>query len=194
MVILGLDISTSNIGMVLMESGDPQRHRLIESNGYPISGIPGLWSKACFIREKLLEMTSETLPDCVVVEESLMSFQRNRSSAGVLAILNRFNGIVSFVARDTLGVPVYFVPSTTARKGVGIKLDKTRDTKEQIFEWVRYQSQMTNYMWPTKVMKSGPRKGQKVFEGHCLDIADAYVVAAWACSNLKKEDLNNTIC
>ena len=194
MLILGLDISTSNVGMVLLESGDSQRHRLIKANGYPISGIRGLYDKSCYIRDKLLEMTEGIKVDAVVVEESLMSFRRNMSSAGVIAILNRFNGIISFVARDTLKVPVHFVPSITARKTVGIKLDKSLDTKLQIFDWVKSRPEMENYVWPTKVMKAGNRKGETVFEGHCFDISDAFVVALWACENLNKELLDNTIC
>lgn len=194
MLVLGLDISTSNIGMVLLESGDPQRHKLIKANGYPISNIRGLWSKSCFIREKLLEITDNVKIDAIVVEESLMSFQRNKSSAGVLAVLNRFNGIVSFIARDTLKVPVHFVPSMTARKGCGIKLDKQLDTKQQIFDWVRTRPEMKDYSWPTRVMKAGSKKGETVFEGHCLDISDAFVVACWACSHLNTEELDETIC
>jgi len=194
MVVLGLDISTSNVGMVLLESSDTQRHRLIKANGYPISGIRGLWSKACFIRERLLEMTEGVKVDAVVVEESLMSFRRNSSSAGVIAVLNRFNGIVSFIARDLVRAPVHFVASTHARKCVGIKLDKSLDTKLQIFEWVRSRPEMEEFQWPTRVMKAGAKKGETVFEGHCFDISDAFVVSCWACSNLNKDQLDETIC
>jgi hypothetical protein len=180
--------------MVLLESGDSQRHKLIKANGYPISGIRGLYDKTCYIREKILEMTEGIKVDVVVVEESLMSFRRAHSSAGVIAILNRFNGIVSFVARDVLKVPVHFVPSMTARKGCGIKLDKQLDTKTQIFDWVKVRPEMSDYAWPTRVMKAGAKKGETVFEGHCLDIADAFVVACWACSNLNIDEIDETIC
>jgi hypothetical protein len=33
-------------------------------------------------------------------------------------------------------------------------------------------------VWPTKILKSGPRKGQEVLEIGCYDMADAYVIAA----------------
>lgn len=182
--------------MVLLESGDSQRHTLIKANGYPISGIPGLYNKACFIRQQLLKDCGDTgfVIDAIVVEEPLMSFQRNKSSAGVIAILNRFNGILSFMTRDTFKVPVHFVPSITARKAVGIKLNKELDTKQQIFEWVRSRPPMVDFTWPTRVMKAGKHKGETVFENHCLDISDAYVVSAWACENLNIEDINETIC
>ena len=180
--------------MVLLESGDSQRHKLIKANGYPISSIRGLYDKTCYIREKILEITDGVKVDVVVVEESLMSFRRAHSSAGVIAILNRFNGIVSFVARDVLKVPVHFVPSMTARKGCGIKLDKQLDTKTQIFDWVKARPEMTEYSWPTRVMKAGSKKGETVFEGHCLDISDAFVVAYWACSNLNIDEIDETIC
>lgn len=194
MLILGLDISTSNVGMVLLESGDSQRHRLIKANGYPISGIRGLYDKACYIREHLQKDCEGVKIDAIVVEESLMSFRRNMSSAGVIAILNRFNGILSFIVRDAFKVPVHFVPSISARKAVGIKLDKSLDTKLQIFDWVKSRPEMENYIWPTKMMKAGVRKGEIVFEGHCFDISDAFVVACWACENLNMEHLDATIC
>jgi hypothetical protein len=180
--------------MALLESCDTQRHRLIKANGYPISGIRGLYDKSCFIREQLLKDCAGVKIDAIVVEESLMSFRRNMSSAGVIAILNRFNGIVSFVARDTFGVPVHFVASTTARKAVGIKIDKTFDTKLQIFNWVRARPEMEGHMWPTKQVKAGARKGKTVFVGTCFDVSDAFVVGLWACENLNISQLNETIC
>ena len=194
MIVLGLDISTSNVGLVLLERRENGTHALIAAAGHPISGIRGLYDKTCYIREKMLEMTEGIKVDAVVVEESLMSFRRAHSSAGVIAILNRFNGIISFVARDTLKVPVHFVPSMTARKECGIKLNKQLDTKTQIFDWVKSRPEMDEYVWPTRIMKAGAKKGEIVFEGCCLDISDAFVVACWACSNLNKDQLDNTIC
>ena len=194
MIVLGLDISTSNIGMVLLERGLSQRHRLVKVGGYPISNIRGLHSKADAIRDNLLRDCAGVKIDAIVIEESLISFRSRRSSAGVLAVLNRFNGIISFIVRDSFGVPVHFIGSSTARKAVGIKLNKALDTKLQIFEWARTRPSMEGFIWPTRVMKAGKNKGETVYEGHCLDIADALVVATWACDNLNISDLDSTIC
>lgn len=194
MIVLGLDISTSNVGYSLVESGSPQRHRLIKANSISIQKVSGLYDKAAYTRDILIKECEGIEIDAVVIEESLKSFMKRRSSAGVLALLNRFNGIISFIMRDTLKVPVHFVNSTSARKKVGLVIDKEKDTKEQIFEWARNQSLMSNYVWPTKNLKSGPRVGQTIYESYCYDISDSLVMSVWACENLKIKDLDNTIC
>ena len=66
-----------------------------------------------------------------------------------------------------------------ARSSLGIKLDRKSDknTKEQVFEWVQKRKEFENFQWPTKVLKSGPRKGQEIFDKSCYDIADAAVMS-----------------
>ena len=201
MIILGLDISTSNVGYTLIESdespvkrGSPRIHRIVKSNSITIGKVSGLWSKSAYTRDILIKECKGYKIDAVVVEEALKSFTKRRSSAGVLALLGRFNGIISFICRDTFGCPIHFVGSTTARKKVGIKIDKEKDTKEQIFAWAREQSVMKDYKWPTKVLKSGARKGQTIYEPNCYDISDSLVMAIWACDNLNIDDLDDTIC
>ena len=57
---------------------------------------------------------------------------------------------------------------TITQKKCGISI------KDQVFKWV---FEDINYSWPTKILKSGPRKGQKINLDECYDIADAYVIA-----------------
>jgi len=49
------------------------------------------------------------------------------------------------------------------------------DTKIQVLDWVKCE--IPYYSWPTKTLKSGPRKGESVLEPGCYDMADAYVIA-----------------
>ena len=65
-----------------------------------------------------------------------------------------------------------------ARKLLSIKTQSKKkagkDVKQQVFEWV------TNHLsptWPTKILQSGPRKGQEVIIDEAYDMADAWVVA-----------------
>lgn len=196
MIVLGLDISTSNVGWSLIQADDRQSFRLLSAGSIRASEKEGLYDKARYVRESLLIACSGIKIDVIAVEESLMSFGKRRSSAGTLAVLNRFNGIVSFIARDTFGAPVAFVNSVTARKKVGLKIDKESgvDTKEQIFAWARVHPLLRDFEWPTKVVSRGERKGQTVFEPWCYDISDAFVTALWACGNLNTSDLSSTIC
>lgn len=196
MIVLGLDISTSNVGWAIVASGDCQRHRLIGASSIKVSEKKGLYDKARYVRESLQAACSGIKIDAIAVEESLMSFGKRRSSANTLAVLNRFNGIVSFIARDTFDAPVAFVNSVAARKKVGIKIEKDSsvDTKEQIFSWARSHPMLENFEWPTKIISRGKRKGQTDYEPWCYDISDAFVTALWACGNLNSSDLSSTIC
>lgn len=196
MLVLGLDISTSNVGYALLYSGDSQSESLVFADSISVGEKEGLYDKSRYVREVLLEKCKGYKIDIIAIEESLMSFGKMRSSAATLAVLNRFNGMVSFVARDSIGSPVAFVNSVVARKKVGLKIDKTLeiDTKEQIFSWAKSHPIMEGYEWPTKVLKSGERKGQTVYEKRCYDISDAFVTSLWACQNLNIDGLSVTIC
>ena len=55
----------------------------------------------------------------------------------------------------------------------GLRYDVRKDPV-QVFAWV------TDHLraeWPTKILQSGPRKGQEVILDEAKDIADAWVVA-----------------
>ena len=43
--------------------------------------------------------------------------------------------------------------------------------------WVKAQPDFEKYVWPMKVMKSGPRRGMEVQAPECYDIADAAVIS-----------------
>ena len=62
---------------------------------------------------------------------------------------------------------------------MGLKIISKRkggaDTKEQVLEWAT--NQLTDFSWPTKTLKSGPRKDQVIADPGCYDMADAYVIA-----------------
>jgi hypothetical protein len=125
----------------------------------------------------------------------LQAFRRNMSSAGTIAKLNRFNGIVSYIARSEIGVPLYAANVVSSRKQIGLKLIKKSpvNTKDQVLNWVKEHVEMESFDWPKKTLKSGPSKGEVRDEVFCYDIADAFVVAFWGAKNLKNDmlDANN---
>jgi len=51
---------------------------------------------------------------------------------------------------------------------------------------------MKDFPWPTKVMKSGPDKGETRLESICYDIADAFVVTVFGADILKKCQWDDT--
>ena len=195
MIILGLDISTANIGICVLKDDE-----LIYAEGLHMSKIKGLFAKAEHLRNTLDNLHKylqgkKIKIDAIVVEQSLQAFRRSMSSASTIATLNRFNGIVSYIARRRFHVPLYQVNAVSARKKIGLSVNKksTLNTKDQVLVWVKQKSPMDQFDWPTKVLKGGPNKGKTVDRVFCYDIADAFVVACWGVQYLKKDmlDINN---
>tara|TARA_B100000131_G_scaffold110724_2_gene107726 strand:- start:16193 stop:16744 length:552 start_codon:yes stop_codon:yes gene_type:complete len=178
MLVLGLDISTSITGYCLINTEVPQRHRLVKADGIIISHIKDTYTKSLAIRNEFNNIANEFKPDKIVIEENLQAFRRGLSSAKTLSTLARFNGIVSFLAQDIFQIPVEMVNVNSARAKVGLKIDRKSEEpiKEQILEWVKSQEEFSQFVWPTKTLKSGPRKGLTIPAPQCFDIADAAVV------------------
>jgi len=136
LIIIGLDISTSNIGICAIDSEAPLGKKLLGAIGLQLSKTKGLFAKAELFRSSLIEFVSKigVEVDAIVIEESLQAFRRNMSSAGTIAKLNRFNGIVSYIARSEIGVPLYAANVVSSRKQIGLKLIKKSpvNTKDQV--------------------------------------------------------------
>ena len=99
------------------------------------------------------------------------------SSAKTLMTLAQFNGVVRWICHEALCVPVEAINVNTARKKVGLKIDKkdkSRTTKEKVLDWVAENN--PTIKWPTKILKSGPNKGQVRTCSEAYDMADAYVI------------------
>jgi hypothetical protein len=122
------------------------------------------------VEEKFLDIEN------IYIEDTLQSFSRGLSSARTLMQLSRFNGIVSNIAFRITRIKPVFINVNTARKSLGIKIDKnsSKDKKEQVMDWV--DSDLGGYNWPTKIISRGPNKGHVKYEKFCYDIADAYVI------------------
>ena len=178
MLVLGLDISTSITGYCLINTEMPLGHRLVEADGLIISHEKDTYTKSVIIRESFLKLSKKHKIDKIVVEENLQAFRRGLSSAKTLSTLARFNGIVCFIAQDVFQIPIEMVNVNSARARAGLKVDRKSDVtiKDQIVEWTRSQPDFSSFCWPTKKLKSGPRKGLVILQSKCYDIADAAVV------------------
>ena len=178
MIILGLDISTSITGYCLINTEAPLGHRLLHADGIIISQEKDTYTKSVIIRDLFVELAKKYKVDKIFVEENLQAFRRGFSSARTLSTLARFNGIVSYLAQDNFHAHATMLNVNSARSKVGLKVDRKNTTpiKEQILEWIKNHPDFSTYEWPTKIMKSGPRKGLEVQAKKCYDIADAAVI------------------
>jgi len=174
--ILGLDVSTRVVGYTVID---------LATGKHDYSSAIVLDSKASFVargtqvHDVLEELNAEYDISEVWIEEPFMMFAKGGSSAQTMSRLSSFNGSIQYMCYMTFGVEPNMINANHARKTLGIKIQREKvcgiSTKDQILAWVKLK--LPGFSWPTKVLKSGPRKGQKVEEASCYDIADSFVVA-----------------
>jgi len=134
-MILGLDVSTSITGacvidrngeILFCESWDTRNKKR----------FPTLWHKADFIENKLrdLKVTKNYIIEKVYVEQSLQMFNSGFSSAKTLAVLSKFNGIVSYLCYRVFEIKPEYIAATSARKLCGIKVQRGQKAKEVVLK------------------------------------------------------------
>ena len=170
-MILGLDVSTSSTGWSVLDGGG----NLIEMGSFRLDKLEGLFNKADAVNRGLIDLKNK-YPGIsrVSIEEPLQGFRRGLSSASTLLTLGRFNGMVSWQSFVVFGFEPIFFNSSVARNGLGIKINKSRDTKDQIMEWVEV---VTGTQLPRRTVKVGKKTGQVIYDNGVNDAADAYVMA-----------------
>tara|TARA_B100000212_G_C27360041_1_gene527783 strand:+ start:1100 stop:1657 length:558 start_codon:yes stop_codon:yes gene_type:complete len=174
-MILGLDVSTATVGYTIID----ENGLLVEMDFISLAKTKGLTKKGFVFRKHLREVLQRNpAVNRVYIEEYFQKFARGLSSARTITLLSAFNGIVQYICEDELNVTPELLSVNSCRSLVGIKtISKKKagkDVKEQVFEWVDAH---LKYNWPTKILQSGPRKGQKIILNEARDMADAWVVA-----------------
>ena len=174
-MILALDISTSCTGWCVFDENG------LRGSGYiDLSKHKGMYEKAGEVKSELLCLTIKYPFTKVVVEENLQAFRPGLSSAKTLMTLAQFNGVIRWICHADLHSEVESINVNSARKTVGLKLDRKskKKTKEQVWDWVNEQNSTDNNRieWPYKTLKSGPNKGKTRLCNEAYDIADAYVI------------------
>jgi Holliday junction resolvasome RuvABC endonuclease subunit len=175
-MIIGLDVSTSVTGLcVLDDSGN-----IVELTAAELTKYKTMWDKADEVSRRLVTILTNhgpsiTRPDVkfrIAVEEPLMGFQKGMSSAATITTLMKFNGIVSYIARNTFDSDPEYISAAHARKLCGIKMQRVSiagiSGKEQVFSHMA-KNDLKDFSWPKK--KSG-----KIVDWS-RDATDAYVIA-----------------
>jgi hypothetical protein len=180
--ILGLDVSTSCTGICVVDSEvtpDDKGSHILLLEAIEFKGCKTFWEKADRVKD-VFEQTMTNLVvtkmrmqpiDRVVLEEPLMGFRPGMSSAQTISQLMRFNGIVSYIARNTFQKEPEYIGSAHARKLCGIKLQRTATggpQKEQVFAHMR-ANDLKHVTWELK------KNGKEV--DWSRDACDAYVIA-----------------
>jgi len=175
-MILGLDISTSCTGFcVVDEKGNP-----VDFSCVDLKNTKNFFEKVKKVKSHILHLMIRYPIEYIAVEDYLTSFARGRSSSGTLFKLAKFNGIIQWVCYDDLKMQAYPINVNNARKINNIivlgKKKTSESTKDQVLRQVKAIIN-DSFTFPTKVLKSGPRKGLEVIEKSSYDMADAFVIA-----------------
>lgn len=182
-IILGLDVSTSCIGVCVLDSNfyeNVWQTKIILLEAIEFPKCKTMWCKAdrTFACLTSIAHQSNVPPiDRVVLEEPLMGFRPGMSSAQTISTLMRFNGIVSYMARNIFNHEPEYIGSAHARKLCNIKLQRTAiggPQKEQVFAHMA-ANDLKDIQWPLK--KSGKTVDWS------RDACDAYVIARAAAVN-----------
>lgn len=168
-LILGLDVSTSCVGVCLLDKSG----NLVLLDNVDLTKIKSFNEKCDAVEASLSRHAGRV--EKFYIEECAKAFRPGHSSANTLTTLSRFNGAVSCICHRLFGGDENLVNPVIARKAAGIAInykDKSKTTKEKIYESV---SSKIQFDWP--LTKTGNTKPQ------CYDMADAYVVAVFGLKN-----------
>ena len=91
-MILGLDISTTMVGVAVIADGN-----LVKSEAWDISKYGTLFEKAEYIGAELHGLRSEYNIQNIFIETALQKFLPGTSRADTILKLAQFNGIVSWI-------------------------------------------------------------------------------------------------
>ena len=173
-MLLGLDISTSNVGLCILKADGS----LVDARAVSFSKNKTIFEKAIEVRSELEALRSSYDIRKVLIEENLQAFRPGFSSAKTIVTLARFNGIVTFLCNEVFEIEPEFMNVNSARKSVGLKIDRKAEesTKDQVLNFV--VQKLPGFEWPQRTIKSGVRKGLVIPADCCYDIADAYIIAA----------------
>jgi len=173
--ILGLDISTTTIGVCILN----EKSEILLMTYVKPSGNNFL-EKLDFASSELFNKLKSFQIDCIYTEQSNIMFSKGLSRAQVIATVLRFNGALLFALYKEFNILPKEVMASSARKKV-IGKGKFIDAKKAVFDHV-YSIVKDSIDWPKK--ERGQNKGK--FANECFDMADAYIVAKYGVLNETK--------
>lgn len=182
-MILGLDLSTTVCGYCILSING----EIKDLNHYNFES-KNMLEKAGELKKLIDEIVNRYNIEKFFIEERLQGFRAGGTNADAIfktAALN-FYGQVLITEKK---IPIVALNVNSARANVFPGFHKIARRikgikhKELIFDFVK--KELGDSFFPTKILKSGPKKGQVIFIEESKDRADAYVIAK-AGLNLQK--------
>lgn len=164
MRVLGLDASTTTIGISVIDSNDGY-NKLVYHNFYKPPKKFDIFYRLNAVREEITNLIKKWQPDCVALEDIIL-FMKGHSTAKTISSLAVLNRTVGLAVLNALGKPPELFNVMKIRHC--LKLTKDLPAKEDIPELVAYHLNI-DFPW---------RKNSKdkiIVENY--DVADSMAVA-----------------
>ena len=129
---LGLDISSSKIGIAVLDKDD----KIIISEVLKLKSNMPLEERATRFAQRMRQIDKHYVIYDVYVEEPAMMFKGGKTTAQTMAKLQRFNGMCCYILYSIFDIEIRMINPRTARSKVGIKIPKNSNVKNFIIEWV----------------------------------------------------------
>ena len=163
---MGLDISTTRIGIAVLDADD----KLLHSDLIKFKSELPLEDRAAIFESTMRKVNTKYTPFYVFIEKPAINF-RSGSTAHVMAKLQRFNGMCSYACRKVFKENPELIDVRQARKALGIKIPRGKGTKSLAKKVVidHVEALFENFQY-TLTYKGNPQPGTD-------DRADAVVIA-----------------
>jgi len=135
-MILGLDVSTSKIGIAVLDYDK----KIVSTDLIKFKTETSLEERAKLFENKLIKLKKHYPIMEVFVEEPFIAFGGGKTTAHTMAKLQRFNGMCCYSVFSIFESLPIMVNVRTARNKLGIKIPKgtkQNETKKYIIEYVQ---------------------------------------------------------
>ena len=160
-MILGLDVSTSIVGVCILEND-----KIVHTAYIDLRKIKNFFEKGQEVENVLKDIKKNFKIEHIYIEQALMFFRRGGSTAKTMSILQRFNGIVSWICYNVYDMEPNYITPIGARSKCGIKVKRGQKAKEVVMKHF-----LDNEDFGIVYTKKGN------IQKYCYDMADAIVVA-----------------
>ena len=163
-MLLGLDVSTSITGATVVNNDG----ELVYCDAWRTDKKDlSFFDKLSKIKKRIESIKKLYKIKEIYIEEPLMGFKSGFSSAQTIAKLQRFNGAVCWMCKETFKRNPAQIRASSARKLCGIKVEKGKKAKDVVLNFL-LDSEPTFEISYTKY--GNPTKGS-------YDMADSIVIA-----------------
>ena len=166
MKILGLDISSSKIGISLLNGED-----IVVSEVLKFKPKTSLEERAEIFEKRMRQINKHHVVYDIFVEQPAMMFKGGKTTAFTMATLQRFNGMCCYVVNIVFEMEAELINPNSARSALGIKVPRGIPPKAKKKFIIDHMSEKFGDSFKYNMTRQGnPQPGTD-------DRADALVVA-----------------